>query len=378
MDPAMPAPANASGDANSDPVLGRIREQVRSAQAERRALCIRGGGSKDFYGGAPSGELLDTRELTGICSYEPTEMVITARAGTPLAQVEDALAEYGQCLAFEPPRFSAASTLGGVIAAGLAGPARASAGAVRDFVLGATMINGQAQLLQFGGQVMKNVAGYDVSRVLAGSLGVLGVICEVSLKVPPVPVARASLRFACEQAQAILWLQQWAAAALPISASAWQQGTLHLRLAGARAAVQSGCTALAGPFGGSIVDEAEAAGFWSDLRDQSSGFFAAPEADGERLWRLSLPASHPPLELPGATLVEWGGAQRWLRSALGGEQIREAAARAGGHASVYRAAVRAVDFLPPLPAPMERIQRALKQAFDPAGIFNPGRLYSWL
>jgi len=364
----------------AEPALARLVEQVRAAAADATALDIRGGGTKDFYGGAAVGTPLETAALRGIRSYEPTELVITARAGTPLAEIEAALAEKAQCLAFEPPRFAAGGTVGGMVAAGLAGPARASAGSVRDFILGATVLNGRGELLHFGGQVMKNVAGYDVSRAFAGSMGVLGVICEVSIKVPPVPAARASLMLDCSQADAIVRLQEWAGSAVPISASCWTGGVLRLRLAGARASVEASARRLSDKHGAAALDPSLADRYWDALRDQRDAYFAPAAADAAALplWRLSVPAPHPPLELPGETLIEWGGAQRWLRSAAPAEHIRAATTRAGGHATLFRAAERSADFLTPLSPPLERIHRALKQSFDPAGIFNRGRLYPWL
>ncbi|MDO9602252.1 MAG: glycolate oxidase subunit GlcE, partial [Rhodocyclaceae bacterium] len=278
-------------------------------------LCIRGGGSKDFYGNEPRGEPLDTRAHTGVLAYEPTELVITARSGTPLAAIERVLAEQGQCLAFEPPRFGADSTIGGVVAAGLSGPRRVSAGAVRDFVLGAKILDGAARELNFGGQVMKNVAGYDVSRVMAGSLGTLGLLLEISLKVLPRPVAEATLRFELSQAAALDKLNRWAGQPLPIVASAWADGELTLRLAGARAAIVAAEQELGGAkvgAGDGLVSHQQKVGagetaFWTELRDQCAPFFA----DERPLWRLSVPSVAPVIDLPGATLIEWGGALRW-------------------------------------------------------------------
>ena len=253
----------------ADVALDSLIDRVRAARADKTPLAITGGGTKAFYGGPVRGTPLDVRPLAGISSYEPSELVVTVRAGTPLATLEAALAEQGQCLPFEPPRFGAASTVGGMVAAGLAGPARAAVGGVRDYVLGATLLNGKAEILSFGGQVMKNVAGYDVSRLLAGSLGVLGVLCEVSLKVLPVPVASATLRFELDQAAALKQLNTWGGQPLPVNASAWWDGMLVLRLSGAAAAVQSARRRL----GGEPVDDALAAGFWQGLRDQTDEFF---------------------------------------------------------------------------------------------------------
>ena len=360
----------------ADLALNALIDRVRAARADKTALNLNGGNTKAFYGEAPRGAALDLRPLAGISSYEPSELVVTVRAGTPLAELEAALAERGQCLPFEPPRFAPGSTVGGMVAAGLAGPARAAVGGVRDYVLGATLLNGRAEVLSFGGQVMKNVAGYDVSRVLAGSMGVLGVICEVSLKVLPVPVASTTLRFERDEAAAIKQLNTWGGQPLPINASAWWDGMLVLRLSGAAAAVQSATQKLRGE----VVDPALAAGFWAGVRDQSDEFFAKAQtavAAGATLWRLSVAATTPPMALPGEQLVEWGGAQRWVVTTAAAAVVREAAARAGGHATAFRG-LKANGALAPLSAPLARIHREMKTAFDPDRIFNPGRLYPGL
>jgi glycolate oxidase FAD binding subunit len=371
-----------------DAALQALIERVQDARAARRSLCIRGGDTKSFYGGEPRGEALETGALCGISSYEPTELVVTARAGTPLAELEAVLAEKGQCLAFEPPRFAmrdsdvdtapgpvrAGGSVGGMVAAGLSGPSRAAAGAVRDHVLGATLLNGKCEVLSFGGQVMKNVAGYDVSRMLAGSLGVLGVICEVSLKVLPLPAATATLRFELDQASALQRLNAWAGQPLPLHASAWWAGALVLRLSGATAAVRAAAQKL----GGEAIEPALAASFWTGLRDQSDEYFVNARGAlgaGATLWRLSLPQTSAPLALPGDVLVEWGGAQRWLCSRASAAQVRDAAVAAGGHATLFMGHDRGAGVFAPLKSPLDRIHRELKRAFDPDGVFNPGRLY---
>jgi glycolate oxidase FAD binding subunit len=322
--------------------------------------------------------------------------VVTVRAGTPLAELEATLAEQGQCLPFEPPRFDfetrpeaegrdaeqappapRAGTVGGMVAAGLSGPSRAAVGAVRDHVLGATLLNGKAEVLSFGGQVMKNVAGYDVSRVLAGSMGVLGAICEVSLKVLPLPAATATLRFEMDQGEAIRRLNEWAGRPLPLHASAWWQGLLVLRLSGAAAAVQAAAQSL----GGERVPAELADSFWSGLRDQRDEYFAGARAAlsrGATLWRLSLPQTAPPLKLEGDCLIEWGGAQRWLCSEQPAALVRDAAEAAGGHATLFMGHDRSAGVFAPLKSPLDRIHRELKRAFDPDGVFNPGRLYPGL
>ncbi len=342
-------------------------ERVRQAAAAKTPLRIRGGGSKDFYGGPLEGEVLDTRRHAGITAYDPTELVITARCGTQLSEIEAALAGEGQMLAFEPPRFDQAATLGGVVAAGLSGPRRVAAGSVRDFVLGVRMLDGRGEVLNFGGQVMKNVAGYDVSRLMAGAMGCLGLLLEVSLKVLPLPAAEATLRLEVPQGRALELLNGWAGRPLPISASCWQDDALTLRLSGASAAVAAACRQLGGESG------ADGAAFWLALREQRAAFFA----DDTPLWRLSLPSVAAPLDLPGAQLLEWGGALRWLKSGAAPERIRAAAAGAGGHATLFRGSeeARAEGAFQAPPPPLLALHRRLKRAFDPAGIFNPGRMF---
>ncbi len=372
-------------NAMTHPALKQLIERVRTAAADVLPLCIRGGGTKDFYGGAPAGESLDTTPLSGISSYEPSELVITALAGTTLTELEATLAERNQYLPFEPPRFNPGGTVGGMVAAGLSGPARASAGSVRDYVLGATLLNGRAELLTFGGQVMKNVAGYDISRVLAGSMGILGVIAEVSLKVMPSAPAEVTLEFKCNEAQALQQLNHWSGQPLPLDASCWTDagstGTLHVRLRGANAAVEASCLRL----GGRRIGTADAQTIWTGCRDHTDAWFAMTNGDQADLWRLSVPQATPVLPLTGAHLIEWHGGLRWYR--LPTDQagaIREIARAAGGHATLFRRAndtaaavdVRGVQPFDALSAPLTRIHQRLKHEFDPHDIFNRGRLYS--
>ena len=342
-------------------------EQIRAAAADKRALRIRGGGTKDFYGNELRGALLETHGYAGVVAYEPTELVITARCGTLLSDLEKILSGQGQLLAFEPPSFGPAATLGGCIAASLSGPRRASAGSVRDFVLGLKIVDGRGKLLAFGGQVMKNVAGYDVSRLLAGSLGTLGLIVEVSLKVLPRPPAEMTLKLELPQGRALESLNRWAGQPLPVSASAWQDGELGLRLSGAPGAVRAAAEIL----GGEQVKPAEGDRFWTGIREHTDPFFARDAP----LWRLSLPSHASQLELPGAQLIEWGGALRWLKTNADAATVRAAAARAGGHATLFRASDKPAGAFAPLPRELARLHRELKAAFDPAGILNCGRLY---
>ena len=348
-------------------ILDSLAKAIRSAAGAKRPLRIRGGGTKDFYGEAPRGDVLDVTPYRGIVQYEPTELVITARAGTPLAEIEAALREKGQMLPFEPPHFGAGTTLGGCVAAGLSGPRRAYAGAVRDFVLGVRLLDGSGQDLRFGGQVMKNVAGYDVSRLAAGSLGTLGVLLEISLKVLPAPPLDATLRLACDEGEAIALMNRWGGNPWPLSATAFLAGQLYVRVSGARPAVD----AAAGKIGGTSVDPGEAIRFWTGIREQTVPYFAG----GLPLWRLSVKSTAPRLSLPGDTLIEWGGALRWLASDADASAIRDAARVAGGHATLFRCADKSAGAFHPLPEPLMALHRRLKHSFDPAGILNPGRMY---
>lgn len=369
-------------------------DRVRAAAADRRPLAIRAGGSKAFYGNAvDAADVLDPRGHAGIVAYAPSELVVTVRAGTPLAALEAALDEHGQMLAFEPPHFGSGidgdpdpaadrATVGGAIAAGLAGPRRCAfgpgGGSVGHFVLGAQLLDGRGQVLRFGGTVMKNVAGYDVARLLAGSLGTLGVLLEVSLKVLPKPAAEATLRFALPQDKALARMNEWAAQPLPISATAWHADLLYLRLSGARAAVAAACARLGATDGGQPLDAEGAQPLWRGLRDQRHRFFGNDDPVAWPLWRLALPPASPPLTLPGTQLIEWSGAQRWLRSDAAGDEVRAQAQARGGHATLFRggsAALRAGGVFTPPAAALAAIQRRLKAEFDPAGLFNRGRLY---
>jgi len=353
-------------------VLQSLRSTILRAAADRAPLRIRGGGSKDFLGQSFEGALLDTRPLAGILSYEPTELFITVLAGTPLAHVEAVLAERGQMLAFEPPSFHGAATIGGVVAAGLSGPRRASVGAVRDFVLGVGCMDAQGRELQFGGEVMKNVAGYDVSRLMCGAMGILGLITQVSLKVLPRPAAEASIMFDCDAAEALQLLNTWGGQPLPISASVHGSGSLVVRFSGARAAVEAALSRMMRDHAAQHIPDSAAAQLWADLREHRAAFFS--EA-GPALWRLSVPSPAPLGSLPGEQCMEWGGALRWLRSDADPAAIRRAAAAAGGSAMLFRGGDREAGVFHPLPAPLLALHRRLKQQFDAPGIFNPGRMY---
>jgi glycolate oxidase FAD binding subunit len=349
-------------------VLEGWRERIAGAARAAVPLRLRGAGSKDFYGEGLAGELLDLRAWRGIVDYDPSELVITARCGTPLSELEAALAAHGQFLAFEPPAFGADPTIGGVIASGLSGPRRMFAGAARDFVLGTRLLTAQGELLRFGGQVMKNVAGFDVSRLLCGSLGILGVITEVSLKVLPRPRLEETLCLELPAAEAVAAFNGWAALPLPLSGAAWSQGRAWLRLSGAPAAVRAARQQI----GGELVAPPLAEGFWNALRHCQLPVFAAAG-----LWRLSLPPAARPLELPGEPLIDWGGALRWYADVPAEVAVRQVVQASQGTALRWRGPSPASRFHP-LPAAIASLHRRLKERFDPAGIFNRGRLIAGL
>jgi glycolate oxidase FAD binding subunit len=382
---------------NNASQLTEIVNRIKSAASTGTSLRIRGGGTKDFYAQSLQGEILDTTGLNGITSYEPSELVVTVKAGTPLAELEAVLADKNQCFPFESPHFGAelgkTTTVGGMVAAGLSGPSRASSGSVKDFVLGVNMVNGKGEELRFGGTVMKNVAGYDVSRLMAGSMGTLGLITEVSLKVLPVAPAEATLKFECSQSEAINMLNAWGAQPLPLNASCWiqeaNQGVLYLRLRGAVAAVEAAIKKMGGNALGEYTGvlqnaasgNATVAADWQALRNQNMDFFKL-QGD-ECLWRLSVPDSAPDLQLAPSdkTLVEWHGAQRWVKlpysEAL---RIRSQVNVLGGSAILFIAEeainTPAKAIFNPLKAPLDRIHRELKRQFDPVGIFNRGRMFA--
>lgn len=344
-----------------------LAEAVRQAAADDTPLVIRGGNTKSFYGRATEGGVtLDTAPCAGIVNYAPTELVITARAGTRLAELESALAECNQMLAFEPPAFGPAATMGGMVASGLSGPRRAYAGALRDFLLGVRIINGKGEILRFGGEVMKNVAGYDVSRLMAGALGTLGVILEASLKVLPRPAVEQTLVFACDAQDAIARLNRWAGEPLPVSGSCHDGERLYVRLSGSANGVHS-----AGRHMAPDEHADNAAEFWVRLREQQTDFFGSDLP----LWRVAVPPATPMLDLPGRWLIEWGGAQRWLLSADEPARIRAAVGAAQGHATLFRGGDRSGPVFQPLPPVLLKIHRNLKDAFDPHRLLNRGRLY---
>ncbi len=360
-------------------ILNELTQQVMTARATHKPVFIRGGGTKDFYGEpSASGQATDTAILdmsayVGIVNYQPSELVVTARAGSLLSDIEAILAQQQQMLAFEPPRLGASATLGGCVASGLSGPRRMAVGGLRDFVLGAKLLDSTGSVLNFGGEVMKNVAGYDVSRLLAGSMGIFGPLLEVSLKVVPKPEHEVTLALEMSESQALDALNAWRGLPLPISASAWGRdeqsdlGILHLRLSGSQAAIAQGKTQV----GGQEIQPQIGDAYWTSLRDQTHKFFQQ-----RPLWRVAVPPTTPPLNL-GNSLIEWNGGLRWLAQQADPLALREQIAALGGHATLYRHQ-STLDDLPvfhPLPPGLQTIHWRLKQEFDPMGIFNPRRLF---
>ena len=370
-----------------------FQEQILAAVKNKTPLSIEGGGTKSWYGNANSYAKLDTRSYSGILEYQPEELVITARAGTPLKEIEAALTDKNQMLAFEPPHFGESATFGGTIAAGLAGPRRISAGNLRDFVLGARILDGKGQDLSFGGKVMKNVAGYDVSRLLPGSMGTLSLLLDASVKVLPRPAATTSLRCNITQARALQLANEWAGQPLPLSASCWigsstgGDGELTIRLAGAAAAVKAAIPIMGAAVNVSELDPQVATEFWSALREQQLTVFAILNSD-ETLYRLALPAACGPLTLEnisGDIVLEWHGQQRWLK-APGDDatyaSIKALASAHGGHATRFKQGSNIDPGKQRFTllseqvhsTALEVVQARLRTAFDPAGIFATSRL----
>ncbi len=380
--------------------LSQLQDQIAAARSAKQTLRIRGGGSKDFYGNALGAfAVLDTRSHSGITSYEPSELVVTVKAGTPLTELEAVLLEKNQYLPFEPPSFSSGGTVGGMVASGLSGAARAVAGSVRDHILGVQIVNGAGEILNFGGTVMKNVAGYDVSRLMAGSMGTLALITEVSLKVLPIPVADATLMCQIGQAAALKLMNQWRAQPLPINSTAWLRDEtaasasdssaadyLFVRLRGAKAAVdsalgliQQGVEAAGGT--ATPMDATAAAKDWRTANNHQMPFFTKPPADDLCLWRLSIAATTPALDLPYPQYVEWQGAQRWLWAKAGERDALQAiASKAGGHATLFKSSQalsetdKTGNIFQPLPPVLAKINQGLRQQLDPHQVFNTGRI----
>lgn len=346
--------------------IATLCERIKAAHAAATPLVIHGGNSKKFYGGTIVGDAIDMRSNSGIIDYEPRELVLTVRAGTTMTQIDATLAAQNQMLPFEPPHFDQGATIGGTVATGLSGSRRPYAGAVRDFVLGTRVVNGKGEDLQFGGRVIKNVAGYDVSRLMTGAMGTLGVLTEISFKVLPIPASEVSLQFSLDEATAIQRFNQWAGRPLPLGGAAWHAGIATVRLSGTHAGVAAAVSTL----GGERLDDVAARTFWQRLREQQHDFFQFDKP----LWRISVPTTTAPLILDTPAFIDWGGGLRWLKSDMPASELRARVALAGGHATLFRAATKNVPVFHPLTGKLAELNRNLKTAFDPANILNRGRM----
>ena len=342
-----------------------LSESISAAASVKRSLQVVGGSSKLFYGREPEGAVLAVGDHTGIIAYDPTELVVTVRAGTRLSELVEVVSHERQMLPFDPPIFGSLATIGGTVACGLSGPSRPYRGAVRDFVLGVGLINGRGEQLRFGGQVIKNVAGYDVSRLVTGAMGTLGVILDVSIRVHPLPESEKTLCYELTEQQALKKMNEVSGRPLPLTGACYYQGVLNLRLSGS----VEGVSAAVDSLGGSQVPDNE--GIWTALRDHSHPYFLSEKP----LWRLSVPSVAGSLDLAGETFVEWGGALRWLQSELSPELIRASVSALGGHATLFRGGDRSGSVFHPNPRALHQLNVRLKRTFDPDGILNPGRLY---
>jgi glycolate oxidase FAD binding subunit len=343
--------------------LADCSERIRQAVAEQRKLSIRGSGSKGFYGNAVTTDVLELAEYAGVVDYQPRELTLTARAGTRLDVIEALLAKNNQMLPFEPPHFGPDATLGGCVSTGLSGPRRPYAGAVRDAVLGTKVMDGRAQVLRFGGQVIKNVAGYDVSRLMVGSMGTLGVLLEVSIKVLPCPDSECTLMLKMPADKAVDTMNRWAASPLPLSATVWRAGRLYVRLSGTESAVQAAMPKI----GGEQIPDGQA--FWIALREQTM-----PDLAVRPLWRLSVPTTAKVLTAPGQPVIEWGGGVRWYGTDMSADTLRALAKQAGGHATLFRSNQPVQHAFSPLTPPLAALHQRIRLAFDPHGVFDTGRL----
>ena len=353
-----------------------LQDRVRAAYNDKTALEIVGGNSKRFYGNSNANtkkiETLETRIHQGIISYEPSELVITARAGTPLKDIQELLAENNQMLPFEPPHFGEHATLGGAIATGLSGSRRPFTGSARDFVLGTKILTGKGDIMSFGGQVMKNVAGYDVSRLMVGALGTLGVLLEISIKVLPLANTEVTQVIAMSQQDALQKMHELNQTPLPLSALAYENEKLYVRLSGAESAVHSAQEKVKGE---KLV---HADKFWQQLNEQTHPFFT----EDKPLWRLSVPYTAN-ININEDSFIDWAGALYWLHSDKSAEEIQLIASQQGGSATLFKthnleATNNNIERLPPLQAKIKQFQINLKMRFDPYGILNYGRLYSYL
>lgn len=348
----------------------QLQAQVQQARQNKTPLVITGGGSKSFYGHSCAGEVLSVSEHRGIVDYEPRELVVTVKAGTPLKELQQTLSDNGQMLPFEPPGFAESATIGGTIACGLSGPRRPFAGSARDFILGCKVLTGKGEVIVFGGRVIKNVAGYDVSRLMVGALGTLGVLLEVSLKVLPVSEEEVTIAMPAHVNEAIDIMNARAGQALPLTAAVYDGEAVVLRLSSTGQGIKEAKKKIAG-------DELkQGAEFWQQLNEQEHFFFA----DDMPLWRLSLAPATLHLGLPGGWLFDWGGALRWLKTELSPRDVRDAVEAEGGHATLFRnkefwLQQESFPVFHPLPSSLMAIHQKLKSAFDPERILNRNKFY---
>lgn len=335
-----------------------------SQLAAKQPISVIGGNTKRFLGGRLIDEPLSMREHSGILSYEPTELVLTAKSGTTLAEIEHCLQDARQMLPFEPPRFGEQSTIGGVMATGLSGPRRMHLGSARDCVLGVRLINGLGQHLKFGGEVMKNVAGYDLSRLSVGAYGTLGILTEISVKVLPMPEIEQTQSLECSQAEALETLVRVGRHPYPISAAAWIKGALTVRLSGAASGVASAAAAI----GGTSLPDSET--FWAGLRDLSATEF---HEAGRWLWRLSV-APTTPVSAIDAFCFDWAGGQRWVMTDPDDYSPFDITSECGGHAICFAKDRSEGTGMQPLEPGILSLNQRIKDAMDPHGLINRGRL----
>jgi len=354
----------------------KLIEQINDAVDKKLPLVITGGGSKAFYGNHVEGEIISTAKHTGIIEYQPSELVVTVRSGTLLKDLEAELRANKQMLAFEPPQHSDNTTIGGIIACGLSGPRRVACGSARDFVLGTNIINGRGEKCRFGGQVMKNVAGYDASRLMTGAQGTLGLLLDISLKVLPINEKETSIKIEVELQTAIKNIKHWVKHGLPVSASCFYKNNLYLRLSSTHSAVQKSLDIINKSCSSEKIDH----NFWSSIKDQTHEFFSTAAASEEKdLWRFSSVAASSLFDESDDRLIEWNGALCWIKSEL---DLHDLANKNQANATRYplNSANKKADenIFQPLQPGLLKIHQRLKQAFDPEHILNPGRLYSEL
>ena len=350
-------------------ITEQLQKQILSASKSQKSLRIEGNNTKAFIGNASDGEIISSQRHQGVLSYDPSELVIKVRSGTRLDDINEVLAEHKQSLPFEPNTFDGNATIGGTVACNISGPARAYKGAARDYLLGASIINGKAEVLQFGGQVMKNVAGYDASRLMAGAMGTLGFILDVSIKVLPVNACEQTIKVQRPVNDAIQLINQLSAKNLPINASAYIDDSLYIRLSSSEQNTIATSKIICQQTGGSVIENSET--FWTSMTEQQHDFFNTDKP----IIRLSVPATCDTDTIECEQLIEWSGAQRWLKTETPVNKIRELAKSLGGHATAYKHFNDDIEYFQPLDAINLKLQQRLKDAFDPACILNPGRLY---